>query len=507
MEGNLAWALAERAALYGWRDRPLFHADEATYTHGQVHDAAARAAAVLHRAGIRRGQRVLIALPDTIGFATALLAAMRLGAVAVLVGPEQAPERHARALSDAEPVAVVCDDGELADRLGASRVHGRPRVLTAADLAGGHGPTPDPEPLPPGAPAYVQYTSGTSGPPKGAVHRHSDPETHFYAMALGALGMGADDVMFSVAKACSPYGLGNTIFFPMFCGAAAILWPDRPTVRGVVRQARRHRPTVLFAVPAFYARLAVALGIGGAAESDRPAFSFLRAAASAAEPLPPSLTDRIETAIGCPLLDGFGTAEVGHTFVSNTVTRRRRGTLGVVLDPYEISVRAEHGGETAIGERGVLHVRGPSVPTEYLGGTGSIGDVQDAQGWLRTGDLVHVDADGFVHHHGRVEDLETVGGDVVTPLEIERVLGAHPAVSEVAVAGRDGEEDALWAFVVLMAGHPPSTALESDLVGLARARLPSPAVPRSVRFVSALPRTPAGKLHRAALRRAPLTEP
>lgn len=500
MEGNLAASLAERAALYGWRDRPLFRSDAGTHTHGHVHDAAARAAGALHATGIRPGLRVLIALPDSIALATALLGTLRLGAVAVLVGPEQPAEHHARAAADAEPVALVCDDAGLGKRLGI------PRVLTPAALAGGSGPAPDPPALPPGAPAYVQYTSGTGGRPKGAVHRHTDPRAYFYAMALGALGMSADDVMLSVSKACDPYGLGNTILFPMFCGASAILWPNRPTVRGVLRQARRHRATMLLSTPSFYARLAAAFG----PDADASAFSSLRAAASATEPLLPSLADRVEAVLGCPVLDGLGTAEVGHTFISNTVTRRRRGTLGVALDPYEISVRTGNGRAAAAGEQGVLHVRGPSVAVECLGAPGEAAGAPDADGWLSTGDLVHLDADGFVHHYGRVEDLETVEGGVVAPLSVERALGVHPAVAEVAVARdpRGAREDGgtLRASVVLTAGHRPSTALKEELLGLAGDRLPPHAVPRSVRFVPDLPRTPWGKVDRAALRQGDPSE-
>jgi acyl-coenzyme A synthetase/AMP-(fatty) acid ligase len=520
MDGNVATALARRAETYGWSDRPLFRTGDGTVTHGQAHAAAARASGVLHAAGVRPGHRVLIALPDSPGYVAALLGALRLGAVAVLTGPEQSERQHAYVVSDAEPTAVVCPAG-LAARF--PSVH----VLTPEDLTDEPSSVPDPVPVAPGAAAYVQYTSGTTGAPKGAVHRHADPEIYFRAMGLGALGVTADDVIFSLAKACYPYGLGATVFFPMFCGASSVLWPDQPSVEGAADQARRHRPTLLFTVPTWYARLVNAPDPGPV----RSAFRTLRAAASAGEPLLPALADRIEEFFGCPVLDGLGSTEVGHTFVSNTVTRRRRGSLGVVLDPYEIDVRVERavGGPGAgrggpagriesvgapvggAGNRrgrripsvgaGTLYVRGPSVMAGYLGKPERTAEVLDGDGWLRTGDLVHVDPDGFVHHHGRVLDQVTVSGDRFSPLEVERVLGQHSGVVEVAVVGAAGGAGALQAFVVPAEGAAPPDDLAGELLALARRRLPAHKVPRSVTFMSELPRTAAGKISRAALAR------
>ncbi|GAA2599172.1 AMP-binding protein [Actinomadura fulvescens] len=520
MEGNLAAALARRADTYGWRDRPLFYAGDTTYTHGDVHDAATRAAAVLHAAGVRPGHRVLIALPDSAGFVAALLGTFRLGAVAVLTGPEQSEDGHAHVLADSRPQAAVCAP-DLAVRF--RSVH----VLAAEDLTDEPVAVPDPVPVPPDAPAYVQYTSGTTGPPKGAVHRHSDPEAYFQALAIGALGVTPDDVIFSLSKACYPYGLGATVFFPMFCGGSAVLWPEAPTVEGVLEQLRRHHPTLLFTVPTWYARLVRAhdaqeadrrrangrkangrtgdgrKGNGRAGDGRRgdQVFGSLRAVASAGEPLLPSLADRIEDVFGCPVLDGLGSTEVGHTFISNTVTRRRRGAVGVVLDPYEIVVRGEGRPDEGPSEPGVLYVRGPSVMAEYLGRPERTAEVLAPDGWLRTGDLVHVDEDGFVHHHGRVRDQLTVSGERVSPLEVERVLGRHPEVVEAVVVSADGDA-ALRAFVVLATGTVASPELEARLLAQVRERLPAHKVPGSVTFLSELPRTPMGKIHRVALRRS-----
>ncbi|HEX6473298.1 MAG TPA: AMP-binding protein [Streptosporangiaceae bacterium] len=497
MNGNMAVISAELARSHGWHDRPAFHAPtvsgpassgsassgSAVHTHGEVHAAGAGAAAVLAAAGVHPGARVLIALPDSLHLVTAFLGTLRLGALAVFAGPWQSAAEHAGVAAEADPSVVVCPPG-LADRFAPTRVV-TPDGLAAGRAAAG---VQEPAAVPPDAPAYVQYTSGTTGRPKGAVHRHSDPLAYRRAMAETALRMTPDDVVLSVSKACFPYGLGNSVLFPLLTGASAVLWPDRPNVPGLVEQARRHRPTLLFAAPACYARLV--------AEGDAAAFRSLRAAGSAGEPLPPPLADRVEAFLGCPLLDGLGMTETGHTFISNTVTRRRRGTIGVVLPPYEISVRTPRG-EAAAGEQGVLHVRGPSVLLGYHRRPRRTAEVLGRDGWLRTGDLVHVDADGFVHHHGRVDDLEKVGGVTISPQPAELALGGHPAVAEVAVTVVNGE---VRAFVVPQTGCPASAELAADLRDLVRSELDVPLTPRTVSFVPALPRAANGKLSRLQLR-------
>jgi len=398
MEGNLAVDLAARAYARRWLDRPLYYAGDAVFSHGEVHDAGARASGALQAAGVRTGDRVLIALPDSIGFVTAFLGTLRLGAVAIFAGPEQSESEHVSLVRDARPRAVVCGV-ELAARFPSMC------VLTDDDLAAASDVTPEPVLVPSDASAYVQYTSGTTGKPKGAVHRHSDAHVYFQAMALGTLGLHSGDITFSLSKACSPFGLGATVLFPMLSGGAAVLWPDVPSVSGALRQARRHRPTVLFTGPTRYARL-----VGEPRRNAvRTAFTSLRVAVSAGETLLPSLADRVEEVLGCPVLDGLGSTEVGHTFISNTMARRRRGVLGVVLDPYEIEVRVESG-RICPAEPGALYVRGPSVMKKYLGKPNETAEVLSPDGWLRTGDLVQVDGEGFVHHHGRIRNRVTVAG-------------------------------------------------------------------------------------------------
>ena len=347
--------------------------------------------------------------------------------------------------------------------------------------------------LPADALLYGQYTSGTTGNPKLVVHRHADPPWHAVAVSRGVLEIVPDDVLYSVSRAYFSYGLGNTLFCALSTGASAALQPEVPTIAAVTELVRTVRPTVLFAVPSFYAVLV--------AEGDRDSFGSLRVAVSAGEALSPTLCARARDFLGVPVLDGLGSTEVGHLFIANTLAQRRDGSCGVVLAGYEISVRNEEGAEVAPGSAGALWVRGPTLMTGYRNRPTETARVL-VGGWLRTGDRVQVDAEGFVHHCGRVDDLEMIGGITVSPLEIEAILGSHDAVAEVAVAAVPDSRGAsrLRAFVVTAPGHPCSAELEAELILFARAHLAPYKVPRSVLFVCELPRTPTGKLRRHVLR-------
>jgi len=437
-----------------------------------------------------------------------------MGAIAVLANPRLTADDHTGLAADARPRAVVVAV-DIADRFSTTV----PTVLTA-DALGAHvadalGHTTSDAVTAPTADvgdddaAYAQYTSGTTGRPKAAVHRHGDPLVYFEAFAETAIGLHHDDVVYSVSKLFFAYGLGNSLFFPLLSGCRAVLDPGPPRADAAARLVEHNGVTVMFSVPTFYARLVAA--------GKRAAFVSLRAAVSAGEALTPVLAQRAVELLGCPILDGLGSTEVGQTFVSNTLDACRHGTIGRPLPPYEVVVRDDAGADIGIGRPGTLWVRGPTVLAEYLGRPDATAtDVQD--GWLCTADRAMIDADGFVHHLGRLDDIEVVGGINVAPLEVEAVLVAHPAVCEVAVAGVCDPTGAsrLEAFVVAVPGVASATELvpeelmpeelvpeelvAEELVALARADLAPHKVPRAVHFVDSLPRTPTGKLRRFLLR-------
>jgi fatty-acyl-CoA synthase/fatty acid CoA ligase FadD22 len=465
-------------------------AGERVFTHRHVHDAAARTGSRLADAGVRRGDPVLVALPDGPELVWAFLGAVRLGAVAVPVNPRVTAADHRFAAADVGARAVVCT-AELA-----SRFEGVPVVAAEglADSLAAWPPAP-PADVGPGDPAYAQYTSGTTGVPKAALHAHSHPMGYFDAFARRAIDIRRDDVLLSVSKLYFAYGLGNSLFFPLLAGCRAVLHAGHPRPDDVAGLIARHRVTVLFSVPTFYAHLVALAGPAGGG------FASLRAAVSAGESLAPTLAERSRAALGCPILDGIGSTEVGQTFASNTLDHWRDGTVGRALPPYRVSVRDGDRRELGPGRTGDLWVAGPSLLLGYLGHPDAAVPVHD--GWLRTGDRAEVDGDGCLVLRGRSDDLEKVGGISVSPLEIEAVLARHPAVLEVAVAGVVGADGAsrLEAFVVAAPDAGAGVgSVPAELVALARAELAPFKVPRSVVLVDALPRTATGKLRRFVLR-------
>jgi acyl-coenzyme A synthetase/AMP-(fatty) acid ligase len=483
---NVAADLAGQAARRGWLGRTAFLADDRAWTHGEVHDLAARAASVLVDHGVRPGDRVLLALPDGIGWVTAFLAVARLGAVAVLTNPELTAAEHGLLVEDCTP--RLCVTG--------AALSGRfDHWLDVADLLAraGTAGTAGAQWVDPDTPLYIQYTSGTTGEPKGAVHTHRDLPVYYDAVGLPVLGVGAGDVTLSVSKLFFAYGFGNAFVFPLSSGSAAVLVGDRPPAERVAELVARHRVTMLYAVPSAYAALAE--------KADRAAFGSLRAAVSAGETLPPALGERATDLLGVPVYEQIGSTEAGHAFCANGVSGNVPGTIGRPVPGYELDLRGRDGGPVPDGAEGELWVRGPTLLREYLNRPEQTARVL-VDGWLATRDLACRQPDGTYRHRGRVDDLEMVGGITVSPLEIERVLAGHPQVGEVAVAAvRDGTGATKLRAFVVPTGPPPEAAhLEADLLGLARDRLAAFKVPRTVRVVPALPRTATGKLRRHVVR-------
>ncbi|MFI7441574.1 AMP-binding protein [Nonomuraea indica] len=487
--GNVARHLDELAGRAGWRDLPAFHTPTRTWSHGEVHDLAARAASVLLDHGARPGTRTLVALGDGIAWVAAFLGAARLGVTVVPVNPGLTPDDHAFMAADCA-ASLVVTSGELAGRFTGLPVLTGERLLRLAERA----PRAPAAGVSPGAPLYAQYTSGTTGVPKAALHRHADLARYHRAAGVGVVGARPEDVTLSVSKMFFAYGLGNSLVFPLFSGSSAVLLPHRPTPGDVAEAVERYGVTLLYAVPSAYANLL--------AECAPGAFAPVRLAVSAGEPLNPALGARARDLLGAPVLDQLGSTEVGHAFCSNTAARDEPGTIGRPLPGYELELRGDDGRPLTGGEgEGELWVRGASVLPEYLHRPEETVRVLSG-GWLRTGDLAVRTASGAYVHRGRRDDLEMVGGITMSPLEVEEVLAEHPEVAEVAVAAVADERGArkLRAFVVPAAPGVDGRRLESELIAMARRRLAPYKVPRGVELRRALPRTPTGKLRRFALR-------
>jgi fatty acid CoA ligase FadD22 len=494
--GNLAAHLTALAERRGWTDRPAFHQGHRAWTHGEVHGLAARAATVLADQGVRPGDRVLLALPDGIAWVTAFLAAARLGAVAVLVNPELPAAEHAFMAGDTDAVLCVTGPGleDAPDRFPARAVRlGADQLLALA-------PTAEPAPAHPvhaHTPLYIQYTSGTTGRPKGVVHRHGDPRTYHDLIGRRVLRITQDDVTLSVSKLYFAYGFGNAFVFPLFSGSSAVLVDRRATPAAVDELVARHRVTLLYSVPSAYAALVADRGSGHEA-----CFASVRAAVSAGEGMPAGLGRQITELLGAPVLEQIGSTEAGHAFCANGFDHNHPGTVGRPVPGFEVELRDRDGRPVPDGAEGEMWVRGPTVTPGYLNRPEET-DRTLVGGWLATRDRARREPDGTFRHLGRVDDMEMVGGITVSPLEVEAVLRTHPAVREVAVvAVTDGQGvSRLRAFVVPVTPLPYGLdGLEDDLIRLAREHLAAFKVPRSVGFVTSLPRTPTGKLRRHLVR-------
>ncbi|RSM86223.1 acyl-CoA synthase [Kibdelosporangium aridum] len=482
---NFADVLATRAEQNGRSGRTAYVIGDVSWTHGQVHDLAARAAGVLFERGVRPGERVLLAAPDGIEWVVAFLAIARLGATAVLVNPELTAADHTKLLADCDPRLCLSPES-LADRF-ASRTWVdvealvSNQVLLSASFAAAN--------VSVNAPLYIQYTSGTTGRPKGVVHTHGDPVGYATAVAQDVLRIRPDDVTLSVSKMFWAYGFGNALVFPLYTGSAAVLSGHRPAAEEIVELVARHGVTVLCSVPSSYAALAETKA--------RSSFRTVRAAVSAGETMPNPLAERLPEAIGCAALEQIGSTEAGHAFCANTVDHNVSSTLGRPVPGWELQLRDAAGELVEPGQVGDLWVRGPTLFSHYLNQPRATARTL-VDGWLATHDRAVLGEDGTYRHVGRADDMEMVGGISMSPIEVERVLLSHPLVREAAVAAvrDDRQATKLRAFVV--AADAPH--LPEDLIELVRSRLPAFKVPRSVQMVSELPRTPTGKLRRHVVR-------
>jgi benzoate-CoA ligase len=452
----------------------------------------------LARSGLVPGDRVLLVVRDGAPFFAAFLGALRGGFLPVPISTSLPEKDVAFIARDAAARAVVVDRG-LPAALADPALYPAGAALFATDGAGIEGVAPGPEPAAArtrgGEPAFFLYTSGTTGEPKGAVHRHLDLPVTAECYARGVLGLSPDDRLFSAAKLYFAYGLGNALTFPLLLGGEVALLAERPTPEAVFEVLRRARPTVFFGVPTLYAALL--------AHPELPAdLGDVRLCVSAGEALPAPLAERWRARFGVEILDGLGSTEMLHIFVSNRPGDAAPGSSGVPVPGYEVRLVDGDDRDVADGEIGNLLARGASAARSYHRRPAETARTMFAPGWLRTGDSYRRDAAGRYWHVGRSDDLMKVSGQYVSPVEVESVLAAHPAVVEAAVVGQvdaDGLTKAR-AFVVLATGAQPSERLARELQEFVKAKTAPHKYPRRVDFVDELPKTATGKIRRHLLR-------
>jgi len=501
----LAARNAQRAAKIAYTD------DAATITYGELEQRSHKVAGGFAALGLRREERVLVCLHDTIDWPATFLGALHAGVVpvcantlltvddyvymlehsraqAVVVSGALLPtfrEAMQRAAHEVRHVIVSRPVGALDD--GAVEFAAWRELAPARDSCARTGPD---------SMAFWLYSSGSTGRPKGTVHSHGNLYWTAQTYGRNVLALTERDVVFSAAKLFFAYGLGNALTFPLSAGTSVILMPDRPTPAAVFKRLTEGKPTVFFGVPTLYAMMLAA--------PDLPAREdvALRLCVSAGEPLPKDIGERFAARFGCDVLDGIGSTEMLHIFLSNRPGRVRYGTTGTPVEGYAIELRGEDGRCVADGEIGDLFISGPSAALMYWDNRDKSRATFEGA-WTRSGDKYVRDADGNYVYAGRSDDMLKVAGQYVSPFEVEAALMRHDAVLEAAVVGK--QEEGLTktlAYVVLKSGHAGDGALAESLKAFVKDQLAPYKYPRDIRFIDELPKTATGKIQRFKLREA-----
>jgi benzoate-CoA ligase family protein len=474
-------------------------------TYARLHDRVLRTATGLRQIGVLPENRLLMFMADSPDFVTVFLAALRVGAVPVPVSTMLRPDGLTQLLRDSR-ARFLAVTPEFAD-LAAAAVAGAPELCgvligaAAPDFGGlpvhslddlaGAAADDTVYPTVADSPAFWLYTSGTTGLPKGAMHRHESIRAVCESYGRQVLGVRADDRCLSAAKAFFAYGLGNSVLFPLSVGAAAVLEPAPSRPAALAERVREHGATLFFAGPTFFANML-------RADLPADALSGVRLAASAGEPLPAALYHRWTAHFGVDIIDGIGMTETLHIFLSNRPGAVRPGTTGVAVPGYDLRILDDDGRPVPTGAPGTLFVRGESAATGYWSRYAASRQVFQGE-WLRTGDTFVQDADGYYTCLGRTGDMLKVSGMWVAPAEVENRLLAHASVAQaVVVAAPDADGlDKPVAYVVL---RPGCAAGEEELIEFCREGMESFKRPRRIVFVEDYPTTATGKIRRVELR-------
>lgn len=470
--------------------RAALRLDDGVVDFAAVDGLTAGYEAALRDVGVSRGDRVLIVMPDGPGYVAALFATMRMGGVVVMLNPGLPPEAMGAIVDNARAAAAVVDP-QHRERFASSVRNWQPAAINPKAVEPGSFAA-EPADTTPDDPAIWLFSGGTTGAPKAVVQTHKSLVNTTRLYGQGALGLTADDMTMSVPKLYFGYATGSNLLFPFSVGASAVLFEEHPTPEALFKRITEHRPTVLVNVPSAVNQM---LSAPGAASQD---LSSLRVATSAGEALPETLYHRWCDTFGVELLDGLGTAEMWHIFITNTVGDVRPGTLGRAVPGFEVKACDDDGNEVPPGEVGRLWVRGDSLALGYHDDPEQTEEAFRGE-WFVGGDLVSIDEEGYVTHRGRADDAIKVKGKWFRPQEVESTLLDHPGVKECAVVAV--EDDAGLARPVAFVVGSDEVS-ERDLVDWSLQRLEAYKHPRKVYFVDELPQTHLGKVDRSALKQA-----
>jgi benzoate-CoA ligase len=502
---NAAVDLLERNLTPERAGKVAFIDDSGSYTYGELAERANRCANVLRQLGLQPEQRVLLCVYDSIDFPSCFLGAIKAGIVPIPINTMWSAEDYAYVLSDSRVRAAVVSEARLPMMLEAARISGWKGQIVVAGNSGATLPEllQLMEAASPSCEAYATrsddacfwlYSSGSTGRPKGAVHVQTSLVKTAELYGQGVLAIDAKDLVYSADKLFFAYGLGNALTFPIAAGATAILFAGRPKPPAVNRILREQRPTVFFGVPTLFSSLLASPDLPRRGEH------ALRLCGSAGEALPEPVGTAWTAHTGVEIIDGIGSTEMLHCFVSNRPGAVRYGTSGVPVPGYRVRLLDDDGANVPQGEIGELQVAGPTTAACYWNNrektrTTFVGE------WMRTGDKYRQDADGFLIYCGRSDDMLKVGGIWVSPMEVESALLAHDAVLEAAVIAATDESGLVKpkACIVLKDGFQPDDNMRQALQEFVKGALAPYKYPRYIEFMTELPKTATGKLQRYLL--------
>jgi len=481
--------------------------DGRTYTYQDVLAMTNRTGNALAALDVRMEDRVMLLLPDSPELVFSFFGAIKIGAVPIPTNTLLKPQHYEYMLNDSRARVLVVGESLLPaiepirQRLGYLRhilVVGRPEAadLSYQQVVESASPDLSPQMMHKDDACFWLYSSGTTGFPKGAVHLQHDMLVSADLYARPILNIDENDRTFSVAKLFFAYGLGNGLYFPFRAGATTILYPGKPDPIQFYEIIQQYRPTIFFGVPTGYTAM---LAVEGAEE--RFDTSSLRLCVSAGEALPPALFERWKARFGVEILDGIGSTEILHIFISNRSGRVKPGSTGEIVPGYEARIVDEDGRDLPSGQVGDLLIKGDSICAYYWNKHEKTKETIQGE-WIRTGDKYCRDEDGYFWYKGRSDDMLKVGGAWVSPVEVENALVEHPAVLESAVVGVPDPEGLVKpkAYVVLNDRCQGSAELVAELQRFVKERIGVYKFPRWIEFVSELPKTATGKTQRYKLR-------
>ena len=504
---NAATAFIDRHLNEGRSEHIALRWADQEITYAQLAENVNRAGNMLRTLDVRPEERVLLVVLDSPEFVYSFWGAIKIGAVPVPVNTSMHPDEYAYVLNDSRARVVIASSEvwPIVNRAAAQTRWVRHCLCVGprqgegrefSDVLRQASTVLDPEHTHREDAALWLYSSGSTGMPKGVVHLHRDLLYCAETYGREVLAIGPDDVTLAAPRLFFAYGLGGGMYFALSAGATAVLVSERPTPEGMFAALHRYRPTLFFGVPTLYAAM---LQIKDAEQKYR--LSSLRLCLSAGEALPAELFSRWQKRFGVEILDGIGSTEVLHIFLSNRAGQVRPGSSGTPVPGYELCIADENGHEVRDGEIGDLLVKGGSITVGYWHKLEATRRALLGE-WIRTGDKYYRDTEGVYWYCGRSDDMLKISGQWVSPAEVEGLLFQHPAVLEAAVVGWEDENRLLKpkAFVVLKEGKGPSPHLAEELQAFVKERTLPHKYPRWVEFVTDLPKTATGKIQRYKLR-------